>query len=125
MICFYKAEAKSSDIAAKIAKSIDNTATESYFFNLFCAKYGHLARLWIPFCLFCVSGTTNTCFMEQATLFPNIVREGLLPIDIFWHYVHVLTRVRDKLSMKIVLTALIVLHIQAVPPAYSQKSNMQ
>ena len=35
------------------------------------------------------------------------------------------TPVRDKLSMKIVLTALIFLHIPAVPPAYSQKSNMQ
>ena len=35
------------------------------------------------------------------------------------------TPVQDKLSMKIVLTALIFLHIPAVPPAYSQKSNMQ
>ena len=37
----------------------------------------------------------------------------------------IFTRVRDKLSMKIILTALIFLHIQAVPPAYSQKSNTQ
>ena len=36
-----------------------------------------------------------------------------------------ITRVRDKLSMKIILTALIFLHIQVVPPAYSQKSNTQ
>ena len=35
------------------------------------------------------------------------------------------TRVRDKFSMKIVLTALIFLHIQAVLPAYSQRNNMQ
>lgn len=55
MICFYKAEAKNCDIDAKIAKSIDNTATESHFFNLFCTKHGLLARLWIPFCLFRVS----------------------------------------------------------------------
>ena len=35
------------------------------------------------------------------------------------------TLVRDKFSMKIILTALIFLHIPAVPHAYSHKSNMQ
>lgn len=35
------------------------------------------------------------------------------------------TRVRDKFSMKIVLTALTFPHTQAVPLAYSQKSNMR
>ena len=35
------------------------------------------------------------------------------------------TRVRDKFSMQIILTALTFPHIQAVPPAYSHKSNMQ
>ena len=35
------------------------------------------------------------------------------------------TRVRDNFSMKRVPTALIFPHIQAVPPAYSQKNNMQ
>ena len=34
------------------------------------------------------------------------------------------TPVRDKFNMKIVLTALILLHILAVPLAYSHKSNM-
>ena len=34
------------------------------------------------------------------------------------------TPVRDKFNMKIVLFALILLHILAVPPASSQKSNM-
>ena len=37
----------------------------------------------------------------------------------------IITRVRDNFSMKRVPTALIFLHIQAVPPAYSQKNNMQ
>ena len=36
-----------------------------------------------------------------------------------------ITRVRDNFSMKRVPTALIFPHIQAVPPAYSQKNNMQ
>ncbi len=35
-----------------------------------------------------------------------------------------ITPVRDKFIMQIVLTALIFLHIPAVPLAYSHKSNM-
>ena len=35
-----------------------------------------------------------------------------------------ITQVRDKFNMKIVLTALILLHILAAPLAYSHKSNM-
>ena len=37
---------------------------------------------------------------------------------------YIYTPVRDKFNMKIVLTALILLHILAVPLAYSHKSNM-
>ena len=36
---------------------------------------------------------------------------------------HIYTRVRDKLSMQIVLTALIFRHKQVEPQVYCQKSN--
>ena len=49
---------------------------------------------------------------------PSTIKDdGLAPMFIY-------TPVRDKFIMQIVLVALIFLHIQAVPPAYSHKSNM-
>ena len=56
-------------------------------------------------------------FMDPAGVIPQILS--------FNKPVYVFTRVRDKFSMKRVPTALIFPHIQAVPPAYSQKNNMQ
>ena len=39
--------------------------------------------------------------------------------------IHSFTPIRDKFSMQIVLTTLTFPYIQAVPQAYSHKSNMQ
>ena len=49
----------------------------------------------------------------------------IMAILVCYHFGTYRMRVRDKLSVKIVLTALIFLHIPAVPRAYSQKSSMQ
>ena len=45
--------------------------------------------------------------------------------DWIWRYCILITQVRDKISMQIVLTALIFRHKQVVLQVYCQKSNRQ
>jgi len=56
--------------------------------------------------------------------FGVVIMKDSLSGDVLW-FKFINTRVRDNFSMKRVPTALIFPHIQAVPPAYSQKNNMQ